>query len=72
MPTKTEPTPDVVFPNGMGWVRDGEDLFIVVDGVRIAKRRNPQAFASEWVVLEPGWVVLDDGERVQYSAPRVH
>jgi len=32
----------------------GEDVFIVVQGVKIAKRRD-----ATWVSLEPGWRVLD-------------
>jgi hypothetical protein len=40
--------------------RDGEDLFLVLDGVRIAKRGRPgTAHAETWISIEPGWVVLD-------------
>jgi hypothetical protein len=41
-------------------VSDGHDLFVLADGVRIAKRGQrgtPQA--RTWVSLEPGWRVLD-------------
>jgi hypothetical protein len=37
---------------------DGGDLFIVADGVRIAKRGRPGTpQARTWVSLEPGWSV---------------
>ena len=39
---------------------DGTDLFIIVDGVKIAKRGLPDTpQAKTWVSLEPGWKVLD-------------
>jgi hypothetical protein len=35
---------------------DGTDIFITVDGVRIAKRGHPGTpQARTWVSLEPGW-----------------
>ncbi|MET0709151.1 MAG: hypothetical protein ABWY64_17850 [Tardiphaga sp.] len=34
--------------------RDGHDMFVNVDGLRIAKRRG-----REWISLEPGWSVAD-------------
>jgi hypothetical protein len=41
-------------------VGDGDDLFVVADGVKIAKRgRRGTAQARTWVSLEPGWRVLD-------------
>jgi len=41
-------------------VCDGDDLFIEVDGVRIARRGHPGTLqAGTWVSLEPGWQVLD-------------
>jgi hypothetical protein len=37
---------------------DGEDLFVVYDGVRIAKRGRPGTpQAGTWVSLKPGWSV---------------
>jgi hypothetical protein len=39
---------------------DGHDIFVVVDGGKIAKRSHPDTpQAKTWVSLEPGWVVLD-------------
>ena len=43
-------------------VSDGDDLFVLADGVKIAKRGRPgTAQARTWVSLEPGWRVLDQG-----------
>ena len=56
---------------------DGQDMFVIVDGVKIAKRGHPGTpQAKTWISLQPGWVVLDsttpseiviehDGIRVQ-------
>ena len=39
---------------------DGRDIFIVIDGVRVAKRgRSSTAEASTWVTLVPGWGIRD-------------
>jgi hypothetical protein len=39
-------------------------MFVVVDGVRIARRGYPGTpQARTWVSLEPGWEVVDDGRR---------
>lgn len=46
---------------------DGADLFIVIDGVKIAKRgRTGTPQAKTWIPLEPGFEVkevLEGGER---------
>ena len=40
---------------------NGDDIFIICDGVKIAKRGQPNSpQAKTWVSLEPGWEVLDD------------
>ena len=55
---------------GPPWVRiivgqaeietDGIDVFVVYDGVRIAKRGEPGTpLAGKWVSLEPGYTVSD-------------
>jgi hypothetical protein len=37
-----------------------KNIFIIADGVRIAKRGHPGTpQARTWVPLEPGWSVLD-------------
>ena len=56
---------------------DRNDVFVVADGVRIAKRGLPGTpYAKTWISLEPGWSVLDcqEGVEVSYqgSAARVH
>jgi hypothetical protein len=41
---------------------DGTDVFVVYNGVRIAKRGNPNTTqAGTWVSLEPGYQVFDKG-----------
>jgi hypothetical protein len=40
---------------------DSKDLFVVFDGVRIAKRGRPGTpQARTWISLEPGYAVYDD------------
>lgn len=39
---------------------DEGDIFVVIDGVKIARRGYPDTpQARTWVSLEPGWRVLD-------------
>jgi hypothetical protein len=41
---------------------NGEDvaIYVVIDGLRVAKRGDPETpQAGQWVSLEPGWVVQD-------------
>jgi hypothetical protein len=41
---------------------DGTDLFVVFNGVRIAKRGRPEtAQARIWVSIDPHYTVLDSG-----------
>ena len=56
---------------------DSNDIFVVLDGVKIAKRGQPGTpYAKAWISLEPGWSVLDreKGVEISYqaSAARVH
>jgi hypothetical protein len=54
-------------------VSDGHDIFVVVDGVRIAKRGRPGTpQAKTWISLEPGWRVLDLYEGNQYGITVEH
>jgi len=39
-------------------IGDGNDIYVVVDGQRIAKRGRPRTpQAGTWVSLQPGWTV---------------
>jgi len=39
---------------------DGNDIFVIADGVTIAKRGHPGTpQAKTWIALEPGWTVRD-------------
>jgi hypothetical protein len=56
---------------------DGEDIFVLVDGVKIARRGRPDtAQAMTWVMLEPGWTVRDvqsgNAIEVRYEGARIH
>lgn len=60
------------------WVKgDKDDIFVIVDGVKIAKRGHPDTpQARTWISLEPGWTVRDsrDGKRmeIEHEGVRVH
>jgi hypothetical protein len=56
---------------------DGEDVFVLVDGVKIARRGRPDtAHAMTWVILEPGWTVRDvqsgNAIEVRYEGAQIH
>jgi len=56
---------------------EGQDIFVLVDGVRVAKRTAlASAYAGIWIVLEPGWVVRDiqngQGIEVMFEGARIH
>ena len=56
---------------------DGENIFVLIDGVKIAKRGLPgTAHAHTWIMLEPGWFVRDvNGGKaieVSYEHSRMH
>ena len=50
---------------------DGEDFYIKVDGVRIAKRGDAGTpHENTWIALEPGWRVFegtDEGLAIEYK-----
>jgi hypothetical protein len=53
------------------------DMFVVVDGVRIARRGYAgTSQAGTWVSLESGWEVVDDGRRntiaIKHNGVSVH
>ena len=56
---------------------DGEDTFVIADGVTIAKRGRPgTAQAGTWISLEPGWTVSFNEDQSQllvgYEDVRLH
>ena len=53
------------------------DLFVLIDGTKIAKRGLPDtAHADTWIMLEPGWIVRDvkggKAIEVRYEPTRMH
>jgi hypothetical protein len=53
--------------------REGSDIFVIANGVRIAKRGHPGTpQANTWLSLEPGWTVrsCDDGESIEVECKR--
>ena len=56
---------------------DNDDVFVLVDGVKIAKRGLPDtAHAMTWIILEPGWIVRDvdhgNAIEVRFEGARIH
>jgi hypothetical protein len=51
---------------------DGKDMFVICDGVRIAKRGDD----ATWVSLEPGWSVISPPDHstitVEYNGVKRH
>jgi hypothetical protein len=56
-------------------VGDGYDMFIVFDGIRIAKRGHPGTpQAKQWVSLEPGFTVhggIDEPLVIEHNGSRL-
>jgi hypothetical protein len=51
-----------------GHGEDHDEIFVVLDGVRIARRGYPGTpEAGTWVSLVPGWIVRDDFDK--YGRP---
>jgi hypothetical protein len=57
----------------------GNEIVVVVDGLRIAKRGRPGTpHAKTWVLLEPGWTVRgvwEGGEyaiEIEHNGVRIH
>ena len=52
---------------------EGGDMFVVVNGVKIARRAGKGKLQQTWISLEPGWRVLDGPNHVaiEYTPPRV-
>ena len=58
-------------------VGEGKDVFVEVDGVRIARRGHPNSLqAGTWISLEPGWEVFDGEDfesiTVKHTEAQVH
>jgi hypothetical protein len=52
-------------------VKDGRDFYVVVDGVKVAKRGYPGTpQAGTWVSIEPGWEVVGGPESIAVSYGR--
>jgi hypothetical protein len=54
---------------------EGQDLFVIADGVKIAKRGHPGTpQAGQWVSLEPGWQVRNrrNAIEIMHEGVRVH
>jgi hypothetical protein len=63
-------------PSMVEMISDGEDLFVAVNGVKVAKRGRPGTpQANTWVSLGPGWTVLDrnypQGIEVMFEGARI-
>ena len=64
-------------PPKLTMLNDGKDTFVVVDGVRIAKRGHPgTAQAGTWISSESGWAVGFNEDQsqlwVRYDGVQVH
>jgi hypothetical protein len=45
--------------------KTNKSVFVVVDGVRVARRGYPDSQqAGTWVSIEPGWEALDSAEGI--------
>ena len=58
-------------------VPDGRELYLLVEGVRIAKRGQPGSpQARTWISLEPGWqatdIVYPTEIEIIFDPPRSH
>ena len=56
---------------------DVRDLYVVVDGVRVAKRGHPGTpEAGTWISLAPGWTVASNEDHseieITHDGSRVH
>jgi hypothetical protein len=54
-------------------ISTGQNLFVVVDGVAIAKRGAPGTpGAHKWIILVEGWTVRDIEGGLEISRPSLH
>jgi hypothetical protein len=64
-------------PPALTMLNDGKDMFVIVDGVTIAKRGRPGTLqAGTWISLEPGWTVSFGNDQsqllVKYEEVQMH
>ncbi len=69
--------PEEIPKEGLVIHGDGQDLFVIFDGLRIAKRGQPGTqYAGAWVPLALGYTVRDGGGdgniEVEYEGVRIH
>ena len=50
---------------------DGNEVFVEVDGIRVARRGPVGLQKCMWISLEPGWEVFD-GENFESVTVRYH
>ena len=43
----------------------GVDVFVVLDGVKVAKRARPRTAAAKWVPIKPGVTVRNGDAQVE-------
>lgn len=60
---------NIKMQRGCEIVLDGIEIFVVLDGRRIAKRGDPdRPQSATWVALEPGWAVRGRGvEKIEIT-----
>jgi hypothetical protein len=51
-------------------ISTGQNLFVVVDGIAIAKRGTPGA--HKWIILVEGWTVRDIEGGLEISRPSLN
>lgn len=58
-------------------LHDGPEMFVLLDGLKIAKRGQPGSeWAGQWISVEPGYLLIDSADRfeihVKYERPATH
>jgi hypothetical protein len=54
-------------------IGDSNDIFVVVDGVKVAKRGHPGTpEAGTWISLKAGWTVTENGDEIEVACVPVH
>jgi hypothetical protein len=59
-------------PKDVSLFKAGEDFFVVIDGVKVARRGYPGTpQAGMWVSIEPGWEVVGGPDSFSVTYNRV-